>query len=75
MCLKSSKHICVKMNLETIKHKLMTPQQDDLNDLNDLKKSMINHGYKLWLTHFKGDKPAKIAETATEKPLVLINSK
>lgn len=51
----------------------MTPQQDDLNDL---KKSMINHGYKLWLTHFKlGDKPAKISETATEKPLVLINSK
>ena len=44
MCLKSSKHICVKMNLETIKHKLITPQQDDLNDL---KKSMINHGYKL----------------------------
>ena len=47
----------------------MTPQQDDL------KKSMINHGYKLWLTHFKGDKPAKISETTTEKPLVLINSK
>jgi hypothetical protein len=57
------------MNLETIKHKLMTPQQDDL------KKSMINHGYKLWLTHSKGDKPAKISKTATEKPLVLINSK
>ncbi len=69
MYLKSSKHICVKMNLETIKHKLMTPQQDDL------KKSMINHGYKLWLTHSKGDKPAKISKTATEKPLVLINSK
>ncbi len=70
MCLKSSKHICVKMNLETIKHKLMTPQQDDL------KKSMINHGYKLWLTHSKlGDKPAKISETATKKPLVLIDSK
>ena len=50
----------------------MTPQQDDLNDL---KESMIYHGYKLWLTHFKGDKPAKISETATEKPLVLINSK
>lgn len=41
----------------------------------NLEKPRINRGHELWLTHSKGDKPAKISETATEKPLVLIDSK
>lgn len=61
--------ICVKMNLENIKHKLLTPQ------FMNLEKSLINEGHELWQAHFRGDKPAKISGTVIEKPLVLIDSK